>query len=147
MTAASASTFRNNDGIVIYGAGAAPIVNAAPAAPRVAPGISETETVPDAPMTPLSTGKATYSYRIVARDIHGGSRRQAFPLLGSGGAVQAASVHRGAELAGGVEGMTDAVPMRLASEIARLVGSLPTRLMRYGYKVNTYHVSIRAAAR
>src|SRR5579863_7620064 len=57
VTAASASTFRNNDGIVIYGAGAAPIVNAAPAAPRVIPGVSESETVPDAPLAPLSTGK------------------------------------------------------------------------------------------
>jgi hypothetical protein len=40
VKAASASTFRNNDGIVIYGAGAAPIVNAAPAAPRVTTEIS-----------------------------------------------------------------------------------------------------------
>jgi hypothetical protein len=72
VTVASASTFRNNDGIVIYGGGPAPAVSAAPAAPGVTPGISETETVPDAPMTPLTTGGASYSYSVIARDIHGG---------------------------------------------------------------------------
>jgi len=72
LAVASASTFRNGDGIVIYGAGEAPSVGTAPEAPRVIPGVSESETVPDAPLAPLSTGKATYSYRIVAWDIHGG---------------------------------------------------------------------------
>jgi hypothetical protein len=72
VEAASASTFRNNDTIVIYGAGAVSAVRTAPAAPTVTPGISETETVPDAPLTPLTTGTALYSYSVVARDIHGG---------------------------------------------------------------------------
>jgi hypothetical protein len=71
VAVASASTFRNNDGIVIYGAGATPAVRAAPGAPYVMAGISETET-PDARMTPLKTGRATYSYSIVARYLHGG---------------------------------------------------------------------------
>jgi hypothetical protein len=72
VRAASASTFRDKDGVVIYGAGTAPAVMAAPAAPHVLPGISETETVPDAPMTRLTAGRTPYSYTIVARDIHGG---------------------------------------------------------------------------
>jgi hypothetical protein len=72
VRAASASTFRDKDGVVIYGAGTAPAVMAAPAAPHVLPGISETETVPDAPMTRLTVGRTPYSYTIVARDIHGG---------------------------------------------------------------------------
>jgi hypothetical protein len=72
VKAASASTFRNGDGIVIYGAGAAPAVSAAPAAPHITPGISETETVPDAPMMSLTKGTTAYSYSVVARDIHGG---------------------------------------------------------------------------
>lgn len=72
VKAASASTFRNGDGIVIYGAGAAPAVSAAPAAPHITPGISETETVPDAPMIPLASGTESYSYSVMVRDIHGG---------------------------------------------------------------------------
>ena len=72
VAAASASIFQNNDGIVIYGAGREPAVREPPAAPHVLPGISETETVPDAPLTPLKSGRASYSYSIVARDIHGG---------------------------------------------------------------------------
>ena len=72
VIAASPSVFQNKDGIVIYGAGAAPAVRTPPAAPIVTPGISETETVPDAPLVPLRSGTASYSYSIVARDIRGG---------------------------------------------------------------------------
>jgi hypothetical protein len=72
LTVASPSIFRNADGIVIYGAGRAPVVSSAPIKPTVMPGISETETVPDAPMVPLSKGTESYSYSIVARDLYGG---------------------------------------------------------------------------
>lgn len=70
--AASSPTLHNNDGIVIYGAGPAPAVRGAPAGLDVSPGISETETVPDAPLAPLNAGTTSYSYSIVARDLHGG---------------------------------------------------------------------------
>lgn len=72
VIAASPSIFRNGDGIVVYGAGPAATFGEAPAAPTVTAGISETETVPDAPMVPLVAGTATYSYSVVARDLHGG---------------------------------------------------------------------------
>jgi hypothetical protein len=72
VIAASPSIFQNKDGIVIYGAGAAPAVRTPPAAPIIMPGISETETVPDAPLVPLRSGTASYSYTVVARDIRGG---------------------------------------------------------------------------
>lgn len=63
--------FQNGNGIVIYGAGPICAIPA-PAAPVVTPGISQTETVSDAPVIPLPAGSSSYSYVVVARDLHGG---------------------------------------------------------------------------
>ena len=63
--------FQQGDGVVIYGCGATNALST-PSAPTVAPGVTQTLTVPDAVMVSDTSGATSYSYKIVNRDKFGG---------------------------------------------------------------------------